>query len=161
MFFIFNSLRVFINIFNFDNETNDLNSSYINIIAPNNGIGYIKFYNELFKNDTYLNNKGYFILNTCYKGCYNCKNYSNLESEQYCIECLKISNYYPYHPKPSQCFLNNQTYSKIFFNNESEYFFDCYSTCLSCSEEGNVNEHNCDVCLDGNLLYVLYKKRIL
>ena len=139
----------------FDEETNNLNNSSLEITSPNNGIGYtLKFYNEFLKNDSYsilyTNNKCYFILNTCYKGCYNCTQYSNLESEQYCIECLKSSNYYPYYSNTSQCLLNNQTYSKMFFHSELEYFFDCYSTCLSCSKRGNVNEHNCDECLDEN-----------
>lgn len=81
------------------------------------------------------------LVKACYTGCKTCTEYGT-ESENQCDECL--DGYYPIENKEKSCakdplgyVLNNKAYKP------------CYSSCNTCTDIGNSNEHYCSSCKTG------------
>ena len=70
-----------------------------------------------------------------------CKdNYSFYLNTSQCIQNLEL-NHNPFY------FIDNE------FNTNISIYGDCYQTCKKCSKEGSKEEHNCDECKDGYIMF--------
>ena len=97
------------------------------------------------------------ILDKCDNKCKKCTKES--QKLNLCIECNIPYNYYP----KSNNNINNNEFIECYNNEtiEDNYFLDiinniyipCYSTCKTCNNYGNSNNHGCTSCIVNYILY--------
>ena len=105
-------------------------------------------YNNLNQKIYYIDDLCYFTYQICNEACNSCNVFSNNSNDTQCIDCLE--SYAPLVNYTSQCEKKTNNISFYYYNSTDNIFNKCYETCLYCSQEGNITDNNCDVCLNDN-----------
>ena len=105
-------------------------------------------YNNNNKKIFYYDDLCYFTYQICNEACNTCNVFSNDSNNTQCIDCLEP--YVPLVDYTSQCENKTNNISLYYYNSTNNIFNKCYETCLYCSQEGNITNNNCDVCLNDN-----------
>ena len=126
------------------------NNSCIDILCKNN------FYNyeqteciDTIPEGYYLNDTNLHTIDKCNIECGNCSLESN--KNNLCISCNINNNYYPKYND----ILNINSFIKCYNGQQEGYFLDydiympCYNSCKYCTDNGNINNHQCISCKSG------------
>ncbi len=81
--------------------------------------------------------------------CSNCLLYDYTNNEEY--KCGDNYLYYPVIDQSDICWLSGTNHNYYFEDSENKIFNKCYETCLTCSNVGDENNHNCITCSTGYL----------
>ena len=89
-----------------------------------------------------------FLVNPCYESCKRCsiKKSDSSAEDHNCIECKE--GYYPFSEKTSNCYTKedvNENHNNWYFDENSQKFGLCHSSCKTCS---GPLENNCLTCDD-------------
>jgi hypothetical protein len=83
-------------------------------------------------------------INVCYFSCDSCTQVGS-SSNHYCSSCK--SGYYKRSDLLTSCY--NSVPVNYYFNSASNLYKPCYSSCVSCSADGDATNNNCLTCKSG------------
>ena len=85
-------------------------------------------------------------IESCHPNCLTCLSKSSDYDNMLCLSCDNSKGYYMFE-NTSNCY--NYAPQYYFFDKLNKRFSQCYSTCRTCNEKGDENNHKCLECKDG------------
>ena len=80
-------------------------------------------------------------IQACNSECDTCST-----DQSFCLTCA--AEYYPIQGSPNICMQISDQRAKGYYLDQTDNMFkQCYYSCATCSEAGNINNHNCETCL--------------
>ena len=137
----------FFSCYNKCNGCNDIYDEENNIMNCKNCISDYYFLNDTTNcYDLSIINNGYYFQDNkfykCYPSCKKCSNEGNVNNHN----CDVCQDNFAFVNNSKNCFDKNINYEGYYLKDDK--FYKCYSSCKTCSNEGNLNNHNCDECID-------------
>ena len=83
---------------------------------------------------------GFWTFHFCEENCQECNIISNLISCSYC------KNGYAFVNNNKQKCVDESTLVQKYYKMDSQNYYSCYESCLTCNTNGDVNNHNCTSC---------------
>ena len=88
----------------------------------------------------------------CYDTCGSCSKPGKADDHQ-CIDCAKYDNgtykYHFVHDKPGMCISEDQADKDDYLDTSDNTYYDCYTSCGTCTQKGTSTQHNCVTCKSG------------
>ena len=103
----------------------------------------------------YLNDSDSQTIDKCDIKCEKC-NLESVQNNNLCTSCNENKGYFPKNNDIIEnldyfdCYKENP--NGFFFDNDNKIYKECYRTCKSCSEAGDIEDQKCTSCYDGSTL---------
>jgi hypothetical protein len=82
-------------------------------------------------------------INVCYQTCTTCTQYGD-STNHYCTQCA--TNYFMLSDVPNNCYLASEVPQNYYFDSNTSTYIKCYDSCATCTDKGDVTNHNCNNC---------------